>query len=80
MKQFAELAIYTHHKHMLSADIRFWLANNQGGHSYHIFDVISVMYLTYNVTDDVRMAIATAGRLLWRFNICVGSLAVFDWM
>ena len=33
---------------------------------YFTFDDISVMYLTFDLTGDVKMAIATVGRLLWR--------------
>ena len=48
--------------------------------TYLTFDVICVMYLTFDLTGDVKMAVAVVGRLLWRsdktvWDHCI-SLAV----
>ena len=44
---------------MLSVDCGFWLADNWL-YAHLTFDVTSVVYFTFDVTDDVTMVIAAA--------------------
>ena len=61
---------------MLSVDSHFWLVYKEKDSRTLLFDVISMMYLIFDVTDDITMVITTMGRLIWCSDMA-GSIIIF---
>ena len=61
---------------MLSVDSHFWLVYKEKDSRTLLFDVISMMYLIFDVTDDITMVITTMGLLIWCSDMA-GSIIIF---